>query len=386
MKILAIAPTFYPHMGGAERSFYELYSRLPRYGIDVDLVTPNLGGKRFEEIAKGFRVFRVGKKKRFRWAKLLFYQIYEYIKIKELLRKNKYDLVHCQYVFPNGFVGYKISKLIKKPLIFSVHHFGTGMDIAKAQQNPKLINPFMRFLLRKSNLIITTGLTQNNFLKWLFGKLPRKAITIKLGSPEIKKISDMAKNDLKKKYGFERKKVVFSIGRLNKRKRFEEIIKTAEILKNERDIVFLIAGKGEEYSNLQKLVNKKNLENIKLLGFVDDKKREDLFLISDVFAYASEFEGSGIVYTESMSYSTPVAAYENEAVKNIIKNDNFGFVVKRNPKELANAILRLIKDKKLSDKIVKNCYDLIKKEHNWEIYAEKYAREFKKINKERNIK
>ena len=42
MKILAIAPTYYPHMGGAERSFYELYSKLLSYGINVDLVTPNL--------------------------------------------------------------------------------------------------------------------------------------------------------------------------------------------------------------------------------------------------------------------------------------------------------------------------------------------------------
>ena len=175
-------------------------------------------------------------------------------------------------------------------------------------------------------------------------------------------------------------KIVFSIGRLTKRKCFDEIIKSAEIVsKKDKGIIFLIAGKGEEYDHLKEMIDKKGLENVKLLGFVDDKKREDLFLMSDICIYASEFEGSGIVYTEAMSFSTPVIAYENEAVKDIIEDKKYGLVTERNPKEMAKAVIYLLKNKEEREQIVRNAHNLIKKIHNWDVYAKKYIKEIRKL-------
>lgn len=371
MKILAIAPTYYPHMGGAERAMYELYSRLPSLGIEVDLIVPNLNGDAYEEKIKGFRIFRVGKECKNKLCKFFSYQYNEYKKAKELIKKNNYDLIHCQYVLPNALVAYLISKKIKKPLVFSIHHFGSGMDIVSPKENPIFSNLYMKFFLKKSSKIITTGLTQTNFIKWLFGYIPKNLKSIKLGSPKISKKN----KSLKKKYGYSGKKVIFSIGRLVKRKRFEEIVKIAEKLSN-KNFIFLIAGKGEEYDKLKKIINTKN---VKLLGFIDDKTREEMFLLSDAFLYTSEFEGSGIVYTEAMSYSTPVFAYENDAIKDIIKDENYGIVTKRNPDVMAKKILEILNDNKKIDNIVNNCHKLIKETYNWENYARKYSEEFKNV-------
>lgn len=379
IKILAFSPTYYPCMGGVERTEYELYGRLTQKNISVDLVTPNLGGKKVEYVNKKFRIFRTGKKKTNIISKFIFYQLNQYFTARKLIKDNKYDLVHNQFILPSGVTSYLISRKIKKPLITSVHHFGTGRDICSPEENPKIINPILRFILKNSKKIITTGKTQNNFLNWLLNKYPINTCTIELGSPKIIKITGKKKEKLKKKYGFKNKKIIFSIGRLTKRKKFDEIIKIAKKIK-QKNIIFIIAGKGNEYSNLKTLIKKYKLEKkIILTGYINDKIRKDFFLMSDIFFYASEFEGSGIVYTEAMSFSLPVIAYENEAIRNIIKNNRYGIVTKRNSEDAKLKIKDLLNNQNKREKIITNCYNLINKTHNWDTYSKRYATIIKEI-------
>ena len=42
-RILALTPTYFPMMGGAERTVDEIYKRLSRLGYEIDLVTPKSG-------------------------------------------------------------------------------------------------------------------------------------------------------------------------------------------------------------------------------------------------------------------------------------------------------------------------------------------------------
>jgi len=349
IRVLSFVPTYYPQMGGGERIFFEVYTRMRKYGIDTDMITPNLGGKKFEEPAKGFRVFRVGKKKKNVAAKFFLYQFHMYRKALELISENEYDIVHNEFVLPTGLISTRIARKINKPIFFNVHHFGTGRDIMSADENPGIANPLMRYILKNANLIITTGQTQNKFLKWLFGHYPKNAITIPPGGPEVKKISSSKRESLRKKHGFAKNKVIFSVGRLTYRKRFDELIRTARIVcERVPNAIFLIGGKGEEMKKLQKIINKHALgDKVRLLGFIDEKELEELYLIADVFSYTSEFEGSGLVYTEAMSYSTPVAAYENDAVRDIIKDESYGIITKREPHALADAIIFLLKNKKI---------------------------------------
>ncbi len=381
LKILVFAPTYYPQMGGGERSMYELYSRLPSLGINVDLITPNLGGKEFEEPVTGFKIYRVGKKRKNLIAKFLLNQLAQYNKAKQLIKENDYYLVHNQFVLPNGIVSYLISREIHKPLITSEHHYGTGRDISSPEDNPKFVNPIIRFIFRKSDLIITTGLTQDNYLRWHFGAYPKNAIAIRLGSPDIKSIPEEQKLNIKEKLGYSNKKIVFSIGRITTRKYFNEMISAAQIVCEKiPNVLFIIAGKGEDLECLRKEVIDRKLDSsVKFIGFVDDRTREDLYLCSDVFAYCSKFEGSGIVYTEAMSYSIPVVAYENEAVKDIIKNENYGLLTPRDPKKLAERIIDLLTDEKKKKSIVENCYNLIRNVYNWDNYALSYALEIRKL-------
>ena len=67
-RILALTPTYFPMMGGAERTVDEMYKRISKKGYSVDLVTPNLGGNQFEKFGN-FNIYRVGSKKNNRISK-----------------------------------------------------------------------------------------------------------------------------------------------------------------------------------------------------------------------------------------------------------------------------------------------------------------------------
>jgi glycosyltransferase involved in cell wall biosynthesis len=381
-KLLAIAPTYYPHMGGAERAFHELYTRLPKIGWEVTLITPYLGGEREETPVKGFKVYRVGNKQKNRIAKFFSYQKAEWNQIKKLSKAEKFDIIHCQYIVPNGYVACKASKLYGVPLVFSLLHFGTGMDISSPKQNPIILNPYMKWLLKKATCITTIGLTQSNFLKWLCKKLPKNTSTIKLGSPKLNVPSKEKKDSLKKKWKLQNKKVIFSIGRLTYRKRFDELLKMAQYL--DKNTQILIAGKGDELEKLKQFAKDLKLKNVTFLGFVSDKEREELFQLADVFAYTSEFEGSGIVYTEAMSYGCPVVAYQNEAVSDIITTGKEGIITPRNPKKLAEEINNVLANDIKTTLLAKNAENLIKTIYNWDKYAARHATLFNTIVKEKN--
>lgn len=376
-RILAISPTFYPQMGGVERVIDELYSRLPEHGTEVDLITPNLGGPEQEVMKKGFTVYRAGTKVSWYPLKFIWYQFVLLLQGLRLLRQRKYDVIHNQFVAPTGLVAVFLAWKARIPLVTSIHHFGTGMDIIAANQNPCLSNPLMRFILRRSDKIITTGVTQNKFLKFLFDGIPKNTTTIKLGSPPVQQVTNKRKEQLKKKHGVAGKKVIFSIGRLTKRKRFDEILNVAQHMKKDSSTIFLIAGKGPEFDALQK--EAASLPNVNLLGFIDDKTRQELFLLADIFAYCSVFEGSGIVYTEAMSFGVPVVAYHNEAVSDIISDDSLGLLVPSQPSKMADAIRKLLKSPVKAKRIVKVGHELVKKVHNWDVYARQHEKVFNSL-------
>ena len=74
--LLGFSPIFYPHMGGAERTVYELYSRLiKRHGYEIYLVTLNTENAPEYEILGGIEVYRIGRNYKSKVIKFLFLQL-----------------------------------------------------------------------------------------------------------------------------------------------------------------------------------------------------------------------------------------------------------------------------------------------------------------------
>ncbi len=96
-------------------------------------------------------------------------------------------------------------------------------------------------------------------------------------------------------------------------------------------------------------------KQIEYIGEVTGKKRTDLFKYAKGFIFPIKWqEPFGLVMIEAMACGTPVIAYPNGAVPEVIQDGKTGFIVK-NVSEMAKAIKKigLIDRKKCRERVEK---------------------------------
>lgn len=137
--------------------------------------------------------------------------------------------------------------------------------------------------------------------------------------------------------------VIGTIGRLVKKKGFEDFVEALKILKK-RNIKFkaCIAGDGELFDHLKDV--SKEINEIKFLGWVKNKYK--FYNDIDIFCQPSHFEPFGLTIIEAMSYGLPVVSTDCDGPREIIKNSGkHGFIVPINePHNMANALEELLND------------------------------------------
>lgn len=152
---------------------------------------------------------------------------------------------------------------------------------------------------------------------------------------------------------------IVTIGRLNKVKGLDDLIKVVGLLKEDYpDVSLTIIGDGEERDNLTKLINKKNLDkNVRITGFLNRDGIELELINKNIFVMTSLSESFGLVALEASSYKLPVVAFDSaEGLKEILKDGNGILIEKRNLIKMKEEISKLFEDKKYRNKIASACY------------------------------
>lgn len=145
-----------------------------------------------------------------------------------------------------------------------------------------------------------------------------------------------------------REKIILAVGRYNKVKGYDMLIRAFEIFsKTNQDYILRIVGDGPERNNLQELATKLNLqEKIQLSGMSNNVIDE--YMKADFFALSSLVEGFPMVLLEAMECGLPIVTFDLPCVHEIL-NDQCGYIVEyMNIEALADAMLKLasIQDKK----------------------------------------
>lgn len=379
IRILALTPIYYPHMGGAERTVEELFTRLSLTGnYSIDLVTPNMGGLKLEKVNDDFTVFRVGKKLNSKYLKFIFYQWNQYKKAKELLDNNNYDFLHIDFAFPAAFTTLALIKKYKIPLVTTEFHLGTGMDIISENQNPFYVGPIIRKVYDKSKLILVISNEQKRFVE--HNSSNDKIEVIHQGTDHKKFLPSNYDNSLLKKFDCSGP-ILITVSRLSKRKCIDEMIKSVSIIsKKYPDVKLLIVGKGGEREKLQKLIKKLDLDNnVIFTGFVSDDDLVNLYATADIFLLTSKYEGFGIANCEALASGTPVITYDTTAASDYLKNGETGFITNHDINEFSEKILYLLDNPDKLKEFSLNSRKLIEANYTWELYASRHDEILKKV-------
>lgn len=116
-------------------------------------------------------------------------------------------------------------------------------------------------------------------------------------------------------------------------------------------------------------------KQIKYVGEVQGKERINLFKNAKALLFPIQWEEPfGLVMIEAMACGTPVIAYPNGAVKEVVKNKKTGFIVK-NVSEMARAIKNIDSiDRLVCRKLVENNFSTQKMVDNYEFIIKKLAK------------
>jgi hypothetical protein len=187
--------------------------------------------------------------------------------------------------------------------------------------------------------------------------------------------------------GAERKKILF-VGRLEPRKGVDILLEAFGLVAEQLDEVELhLVGNNAIPWNRGRTIqqvfletaDRKLVEKVKFWGEVSDDERDNWLQSCDVFVAPSRYESFGLVYLEAMSKGKPVIGCQVGGVPEIIDHEINGLLVPpENAKSLADAILRLLTDQTVYNKMsingIKKVQEVFTSEkmalHTLEVYKE----------------
>lgn len=112
---------------------------------------------------------------------------------------------------------------------------------------------------------------------------------------------------------------------MEERSRIDLVIKAAQQLTNS-DYEIFVAGKGPLYDYYRNQIETLGLQNIKLLGYVNDNSLIKYYVSCDVVLMPSEYaEGFGLPIIEGYLFNKPVLASNRCAIPEVIISEDFLF-------------------------------------------------------------
>ena len=304
-------------------------------------------------------------------AKRVLFGLNLMLKLPSFIKKNKIDVIDAQ-----SFFCYPASIFAKKRFI-TYHEVWLNSWIKNTRTIFGLFGEIAeRIVLLLANLfsirvIAVSDFTKNKLVK---SRISRNKITIVPNGIELDKYEKIKV----KKSPFP---TICFAGRLVDHKRVKDIITAIFILKkNFPKIKCKIIGDGPDKYKLIKLTNRLGLsKNIDYLGFL--KNHDDVIKTiksSHLLIHPGTVEGFGITLLESMACRTPYICSDINVFKEVTEKGKGGLIFKqKNAEDLANEILNLLTKKKLYNKKVSECKELIKK-YDWKIITKRLETVYKK--------
>jgi glycosyltransferase EpsD len=255
---------------------------------------------------------------------------FSYFKIKKILNKNNYDLIHCHTPIGGLLTRLAVKKSSNSIVIYTAHgfHFYKGSNFLTWL----IYFPIEKLLSKKTNCLITINNEDYTIAKTFKSTSVHKVNGVGFNIDINKPISTINRSELGiKKTDF----MIVSVGELSNRKNHIMVLKALKILNNE-NIHYFICGDGPLKSKLLNYSINNNL-NVHFLGFRNDIP--SILSLADIFIFPSKQEGLPISLLEAIYVGIPSIATNIRGSSDIIINGKNGYLF-----ENIDELVKLIKE------------------------------------------
>lgn len=248
--------------------------------------------------------------------------------MKRIIEHGYYDIIWTNEPVMGVVTRLAAKKARKRgtKVLYMVHgfHFFNGAP----KKNWLIYYPIEKMMASKSDVICTVNHEDYNRakkfnvkeVKYIHGiGINTTRLTIGENQKDIREELKLSEDDF----------IVLSVGELNENKNQKVIIQAISLLKD-KNIHYILCGKGDQMDTLKNLVKEKKLENnVHFLGYRTDVV--DICSQADVYVMPSKREGLPVASLEAMYCGLPLVTSNIRGLTDVMENGVSGYMC--NPKD-----------------------------------------------------
>ena len=370
MKILIAAESYYPNADGASYAAHRLARSLKDKGHTIMVVAPSKTTHTGPEERDGISVFGVRSypilvSKGFRFSPPVFIKR----SIEKAVKDFGPDVVHIQSHF---FVCEQVFRAAKKmgiPVVGTNHFMPENLihyfPVPKSWKKTIKDSAWRKFtsVYEKLDIVTTPTITAAKLAKRI--GLNKEIIPVSNGIDLARFNPQNVGEYLREKYALGHDPILLYVGRLDKEKNIDKIIRALKLIPANIAFKFAVAGKGAEKNKLKRLAEKLGLEKKMIfLGFVADKDLPNLYPLAACFIIAGIAELQSIVTMEAMASGLPILAANAVALPELVHPEENGFLFENGDlKQIADGIVKIFSDPALQERMSQKSLEMIQ-EHD----------------------
>jgi glycosyltransferase involved in cell wall biosynthesis len=370
MKILIGSTSFYaPNISGVGISTHLLAVYLQAKGHQVYVITPGNRMKDYREKSElgGVPLYRLKSiKNPFRQG--FYIPFFPASSVKKIIHQLKPDIVHLQDPMPMNMILQKEAKKMNIPVVVT-NHFTIDYVLAyvTAILRPIVKIYFLKKLISFYNRCDVITCPTETIVQVLISLGVKKPVFALSNGVDINRFSQKVNDkEIRKEFNLPlNKNIILYLGRVDKDKSIDVLLRSIPRVLAKEDVHFIIAGTGDLSGHIKKYIRESNLEkNVTVTGRVnyESEKLVSIYQIANIFVIPSTIETQSIVTLEAMASSKPIIAANAGALPELVKMNENGFLFEpASVNQLTDLIIKLSRDKNLQQKMGKNSFQFVSK-------------------------
>lgn len=278
----------------------------------------------------------------------------------------RFDLIHADFVYPQGYEACIIGRLLKRPVVITSH----GSDLMINVNKKWIVKRRSTYALNKAQAIICVSKVLKEKAVSL-GADKSKIFVIPNGA-DTSRFKPIPQNEVREKLNLQvNRKIILFIGRLHPIKGPNFLIDAISQIVNEKkqkELLLILIGSGSMETRLKEQVTSLNIShNVLFAGGITHKEIPCWINASDVVCVPSQSEGFPAVSVEALACGKPVIASNVGGLPEIITNNDLGYLVEPGDTcQLADAIKKALSREWDTDKIARYALE----RYSWQTIAQ----------------
>ncbi len=300
--------------------------------------------------------------------------------IEIMSREGLFQIIHA-HDWLVAYCGKALKHAYQRPLVATIHATEAGRNQGLHNEQQRYISSVEWWLTYEAWRVIVCSQYMFREVRQLF-QLPEDKIVVIPNGVRPEKLQKAFPDPEIQRMVKAEEEIIFFIGRLVREKGVQVLLHAMPaVLAARPKSKLIIAGTGPMQEELRSLSDRLGIRSrVYFAGYVDDIAKNFFYKKARVAVFPSLYEPFGIVALEAMATHTPVIVGNAGGLAEIVEHRVNGLkVTPGNVDELAQAIIELLTDDDLANRLQETGYETVKSVYGWDVIAQSTLNVYREV-------